>query len=244
MSKPYKEFEPAWVKEPAPKDSYRSVFRWGDPDFVKYPKESLYKMMKEKFGMTDEDFKAYDGDIGMDRVELNAPCRLAPEHIRAFKDIVGADFVTTDDYPRLAVAYGKTGYDALRLRQKRIDCLPDVVVYPDTTEQIEKIVAYCTAHKIPLYVYGGGSSVTRGVEPVKGGVSLDMRLRYNKVLSFNETDQTITVQTGMSGPKLEETLNRAPELFGAKRAYTCGHFPQSFEPFRQAVIPERPPDPI
>lgn len=114
MSKPYKEFEPAWVKEPAPKDSYRSVFRWGDPDFVKYPKESLYKMMKEKFGMTDEDFKAYDGDIGMDRVELNAPCRLAPEHIRAFKDIVGADFVTTDDYPRLAVAYGKTGYDALR----------------------------------------------------------------------------------------------------------------------------------
>lgn len=107
MSKPYKEFEPAWVKEPAPKDSYRSVFRWGDPDFVKYPKESLYKMMKEKFGMTDEDFKAYDGDIGMDRVELNAPCRLAPEHIRAFKDIVGADFVTTDDYPRLAVAYGK-----------------------------------------------------------------------------------------------------------------------------------------
>ena len=52
MSKPYKEFEPAWVKEPAPKDSYRSVFRWGDPDFVKYPKESLYKMMKEKPDMT------------------------------------------------------------------------------------------------------------------------------------------------------------------------------------------------
>ena len=33
----------------------------------------------------------------------------------------------------------------------------------------------------------------------------------------------------MSGPKLEETLNRAVENFGAKRAYTCGHFPQSFE---------------
>ena len=33
----------------------------------------------------------------------------------------------------------------------------------------------------------------------------------------------------MSGPKLEETLNNAEKLFGAKRAYTCGHFPQSFE---------------
>lgn len=47
MSKPYKGFEPKWVKEAAPTDSWRSVFRWGDPDFVKYPKESLYKMMKE-----------------------------------------------------------------------------------------------------------------------------------------------------------------------------------------------------
>lgn len=33
----------------------------------------------------------------------------------------------------------------------------------------------------------------------------------------------------MSGPKLEETLNNAVSTLGAKRAYTCGHFPQSFE---------------
>ena len=83
--------------------------------------------------------------------------------------------------------------------------------------------------KIPLYVYGGGSSVTRGVEPICGGISLDMRRHFNKVIDFNETDQTITVEAGMSGPKLEETLNNAVKLFGAKRAYTCGHFPQSFE---------------
>jgi alkyldihydroxyacetonephosphate synthase len=56
-----------------------------------------------------------------------------------------------------------------------------------------------------------------------------MRLRFNKVILFNETDQTITVEAGMSGPKLEEILNDAKKLFGAKRAYTCGHFPQSFE---------------
>jgi alkyldihydroxyacetonephosphate synthase len=33
----------------------------------------------------------------------------------------------------------------------------------------------------------------------------------------------------MSGPDLEKTLNNAKELFNAKRSYTCGHFPQSFE---------------
>ena len=155
--------------------------------------------------------------------------QLAQEHLDALREIVGEEGFSVSDYARLSVAYGFTAYDILRLRHKIIDSVPDVVLYPDTTEQVEKIVAYATEHSIPLYVYGGGSSVTRGVEPVKGGISLDMRRRFNKVISFNEIDQTITVQAGMSGPDLEKTLQSAPELFGAKRQYTCGHFPQSFE---------------
>ncbi len=229
-NKPYKGFEPKWVLTPAPEGSYRSIFRWGDPEFFKYPKESLYKLMKETFKMTDDDFKDYTDDIGFDKVDLSDyPSKIDPKHVKALKKIVGDDFVTTEDYPRLAVAYGCTGYDLLRLRHKQIENLPDVVVYPDTTEQVEQLVAYAVKNKIPLYVYGGGSSVTRGMEAVKGGMTLDMRKRFNKVISFNETDQTITVQAGISGPKLEETLQNAPSLFGAKRAYTCGHFPQSFE---------------
>lgn len=97
MSKPYKGFEPKWVKEAAPTDSWRSVFRWGDPDFVKYPKESLYKMMKEKFKMTDDDFRHYDGSIGMEKIELtNCPVRLEQKHIDALKEIVGEKYMRTD----------------------------------------------------------------------------------------------------------------------------------------------------
>ena len=229
-TKPYKGFEPKWLLTPAPEGSYRSIFRWGDPEFFKYPKESLYKLMKETFKMTDEDFKDYTDDIGFDKVDLSDhPSKIAKKHVDALKKIVGDEFVTTEDYPRLAVAYGCTAYDLLRLRHKVIENVPDAVVYPDTTEQVEQIVAYCVKNKIPLYVYGGGSSVTRGMEAVKGGITLDMRKRFNKVISFNEIDQTITVKAGMSGPDLEKTLQNAPELFGAKRQYTCGHFPQSFE---------------
>lgn len=231
-NKPYKGFEPKWVLEPAPADSYRSIFRWGDPNFFKYPKESLYKYVKNVCNLKDEQFVDYCDDIGMDKVELD-PKKYAPKidkkHVKAIAEIVGEKNVSQSDYDRLAVAYGQTGYDLLRLRHRRFDALPDLVVFPETTEQIEKIVAYVVENKIPLYVYGGGSSVTRGVEPVKGGVTLDMRRNFNKVIKFNEVDQTITVQAGMSGPKLEETLQNAPALFGAKRQYTCGHFPQSFE---------------
>ena len=206
-NKPYKGFEPNWLLTPAPENSYRSIFRWGDPNFFKYPKESLYTLMKEKFQMTDDDFKAYSDDTGFDPVELpDHPVQLAPEHIDALKAIVGEQNLSTTDYDRLSVAYGATAYDLLRLRHKRIDSVPDVVLYPETSEQVEQIVAYSTEHHIPLYVYGGGSSVTRGVEPTKGGISLDMRRNFNKVISFNEIDQTITVQAGMSGPDLENTL--------------------------------------
>lgn len=85
-NKPYKGFEPKWVLTPAPADSYRSIFRWGDPNFFKYPKESLYTLMKETFKMTDDDFKAYSDDIGFDPVDLSDhPVQLAPEHIEALK---------------------------------------------------------------------------------------------------------------------------------------------------------------
>ena len=119
-NKPYKGFEPKWLLTPAPAGSYRSIFRWGDPEFFKYPKESLYKMMKEAFHMTDEDFRDYTDDIGFDQVSLpDHPSRIAPEHLEALKKIVGEEFVTTGDYERLSVAYGCTGYDLLRLRHKQ-----------------------------------------------------------------------------------------------------------------------------
>jgi len=231
MSKAYKGFRPNWIEEAAPKNSYRSIFRWGDPNFVKYPKESLFNLMKNTFEMSDSDFENYAMDTGFDEVKLpeKLKSKIDKKHLNAFKKIVGEDNVSISDYDRLAVAYGQTAYDLLRLRQKKIESLPDVVLYPSETKQIEEIVKYCVKNKLPLYVYGGGSSVTRGVECVKGGVSLDMRRNFNKVLSFNEIDQTITVQAGLSGPALEEALNNAPERFNAKRRYTCGHFPQSFE---------------
>ena len=137
----------------------------------------------------------------------------------ALREIVGAHNLSTDDYDRLSVAYGKTMFDVLRLRKHICDNVPDVVLYPENKQQIERIVEFCSQEKIPLYVYGGGSSVTRGVEPIKGGISLDMRRNFNKVVDFTEVDQTITVAAGMSGTHLAETLRNAQKRLGAQRAY-------------------------
>lgn len=228
MSKNKEQFTPNWFEEMTPEESYRSIFKWGDPKEFKHPNHRLYGLMKKTFNMTDEDFKIPQ-NMGLEKVKYDKKPNLREEQLKVFKTIVGEENVKIDDYSRLQIAYGKTMVDLMRLREGIVENIPDVVLHPRNKEDIEKIVKYCNEQLIPVYVYGGGSSVTRGVECVKGGVSLDMRVHMNKVIKFNEINQTITVEPGMSGPKLEETLNNAKKLFNAKRAYTCGHFPQSFE---------------
>lgn len=228
MKRKVEEFYPDWYHEEAPAGSWRSILKWGDPNEFKAPSRALYRMMKDVFDMTDDDFKEKK-EMGLEKVEYDSPSRFTEQQLKDLAAIVGEDNVTTDDYARLSVAYGKTMIDLMRLRKHIAENLPDAVVYPRSHEDIVKLVKYCNDNKIPMYVYGGGSSVTRGVEPVCGGVSLDMRKNFNKVVRFSEHNQTITVEAGMSGPRLEEILNHAPEILHAKGRYTCGHFPQSFE---------------
>lgn len=221
-------FYPEWCEEAPPKESYRSILKWGDPNEFKHPNKRLYALMKKTFEMTDEDFKIKK-EMGNETVAYDKPIQLSSEHIEALTHIVGTENVKSDNYSRLQVAYGKTMIDLMRLRKGIVENVPDLVLHPRSKADIQQIVDYCNTHKIPVYIYGGGSSVTRGVECMEGGVSLDMRVHMKRVVKFNEINQTITVEAGMSGPDLEKTLNNAQALFGAKRAYTCGHFPQSFE---------------
>jgi alkyldihydroxyacetonephosphate synthase len=222
------QFYPDWYEEAPAEGSYRSILKWGDPKEFKHPNKKLYALMKKTFNMTDDDF-AKKQKMGLEKVSYKKEISLTNEQVEYFKKILGAENVKEDEYSRLQIAYGKTMIDLMRLREGIVENVPDLVLHPRDKKDVEEIVKYCCQEKISVYVYGGGSSVTRGVECVKGGVSLDMRVHMKKVLKFSEINQTITVEAGMSGPDLERTLNDAKTLFNAKRAYTCGHFPQSFE---------------
>ncbi|MEA5079524.1 MAG: FAD-binding oxidoreductase [Anaerolineaceae bacterium] len=219
---------PTWYEKVVPTGTYRSLFKWGDPAEFKHPNSGLVKLMLDTFKMSCSDFLVPE-DLALDKVEIDVPVKLARKHLDKFAELCGAENLRTDTYTRIKKSYGGGMIDALRLRKHIVENIADVVVAPRNQKEIEALVAYCDEERIPMYVFGGGSTVTRGMEAVKGGVTIDMSVHMNQVVRFNETDQTITVQAGMSGPALEEVLNHAPEMLGAKRRYTCGHFPQSFE---------------
>ena len=221
-------FSPDWYEKVPTANSYRSIFKWGYPDKFKHPNKRLYALMKESFGMTDEDFLTKE-NLGEEKVEYDLPGKLTEKQLEELRGIVGPENVHTDDYNRLRVAYGKMMYDLIRLREKTIENLPDAVISPRDKEDIRRLVAWCSENKVPVTPFAGGSSVMRGPECPKGGISLDMRAHMNKIIRLNPMNQTVTVQPGMLGPDFEAALNDAPNLYNTKLRYTCGHLPQSFD---------------
>lgn len=221
-------FTPEWFEGTLPERSYRSAFKWGAPDGFKHPNPRLYALMKDIFGLDDDHFSRPQ-KLGLEEVDTEAPISLTAEQVSAFESFVGGENVKKDVYSRLRVSYGKTMIDALRLRDHEVENLPDLVLHPRDRNDVEKIVRYCHEQEIPLYTYGAGSSVTRGTECMKNGVSIHLGTHMNRILSVNAVNQTVTVEPGILGPALEEALNDARQRFGAPHAYTCGHFPQSFE---------------
>ncbi len=223
-----KVFQPDWTETAPRKGTIRSIVKYGKQDAFKHPSHGWVGMMMDEFAMDKDDFsrKVEEGNT---EVVLEKPVALDAKHIERFREIVGKENVVNDGYSRVKYAYGKTTEELMELRKGIIREVADVVVHPRDKQDVKDLVAYCNENRIPIYVFAAGSSVNFGVRPAKGGVTLVISTHMNKLLEINEADQTARVQPGMFGPAYEEALNRAPEIYGTKRKYTCGHFPQSFE---------------
>lgn len=89
--------------------------------------------------------------------------------------------------------------------------LPELVVWPGSTEDVSRIMTICNAHRIPVTAFGAGTSLEGHTTPVRGGVSLDMT-RMNRLLSADPGDMVAVVEPGLTREALNEDL-RATGLF-------------------------------
>jgi glycolate oxidase len=83
--------------------------------------------------------------------------------------------------------------------------LPDFVVTPKTTEEVQKIVQLANREKIPIVPMGNGMALTGLVIPLKGGIVMDMK-RMNKILEVNEKARYAVVEGGTSQGMLKAYL--------------------------------------
>ena len=85
--------------------------------------------------------------------------------------------------------------------------LPDYVVMPKTTEEVQAIVELANRDKIPLVPLGGGLNLNGLTLPLRGGIVVDMR-RMDRILEVDEKSRYAVIEAGVSEGRLKAYLER------------------------------------
>ncbi len=95
---------------------------------------------------------------------------------------------------------------------------PGAVVWPTTTEDVARIVAWCAERGVAIAPFGAGSGVCGGTLPTRDTVLLDVK-RMKRWRHFDAETPSVDVEAGALGIRFEEDLQ--------ERGFTLGHFPSS-----------------
>ena len=83
--------------------------------------------------------------------------------------------------------------------------IPDVVLFPETNEEISNILKICNNHKAPVVPFGTATSLEGSVLGIKNGISLSLE-KMNKIIKINTEDFDCRVQAYVTREHLNENL--------------------------------------
>jgi glycolate oxidase len=112
---------------------------------------------------------------------------VSPELTEQFRSIVGPANVLIDEETRTICASDETEDHVF---------MPQMVLTPGTAEEIASVMRLCHEHIIPVTPRGGGTSLSGGSLPVKGGVVIWMK-RFNRIIEIDELNLQATVEPGV-----------------------------------------------
>jgi D-lactate dehydrogenase (cytochrome) len=82
---------------------------------------------------------------------------------------------------------------------------PDLVAYPESSEEVAAIVRACAGQRAPIVPFGAGTSLEGNAASVRGGLCVDFA-RMNRVLAVNIEDMDCRVQPGVTRKQLNAEL--------------------------------------
>ncbi len=118
------------------------------------------------------------------------------EIVRAMRAIVPGEGVIADEASmRPFESDGLTAY-----RQT-----PLVVVLPQTTEQVSRVLAWCQQNDVKIAPRGSGTSLSGGALPLEDGVLLVLS-KLNRVLDIDYANRCVTVQPGVTNLAISQAV--------------------------------------
>lgn len=125
---------------------------------------------------------------------------------------------------RLRHGHGHTQEEMFAIKHKRLGRIPDMVVYPESEEQVAALISAAKQHDAVLIPFGGGTNVTDALrcrnEEKRTIVSVDMR-RMNRILWIDKENMMARIEAGAVGRHIMSQL----EKYGV----SMGHEPDSVE---------------
>ena len=118
------------------------------------------------------------------------------------KKILNSRFSESES-TRLNYARGEDTYDPI---------LSKAVVFPETNEEVSKILKLCIQHKIPVVPFGTGTSLEGNVVGNDQGITISLE-KMNKVLSVNVEDFDCKVQACVTREQLNDYLREDGVFF-------------------------------
>jgi alkyldihydroxyacetonephosphate synthase len=159
--------------------------------------------------------------VTLDAVELPEAI-VNPRFLAELESALHPGQIYDNRLERVIHAYGKGLRDLFRLRRGSAEGAPDLVVYPESENDVIAVLRAAAHHDVVVIPFGGGSNIAGCLERMEAhrmAVSLDTR-RMRRVLAVDADSFTARVEAGVFGPDLEDQL-------GAQ-GMTLGHFPDSF----------------
>ncbi|MVT10809.1 FAD-binding oxidoreductase [Chitinophaga tropicalis] len=117
-------------------------------------------------------------------------------HLEVFRETVGEAYVLVDKENLDNYAHDET---------EDLHYLPEVVLKPDTTEQLSRIMALCQQEGLPVTPRGGGTGLSGGALPQWGGVLISME-RFNRILDLDERNLQVTTEPGVITEVLQDAV--------------------------------------
>ena len=115
--------------------------------------------------------------------------------IQYFQNLLDERCITNES---LREAYGQDHTEDLVF-------IPEVVLKPETTDEVSAIMKYCNAEGIPVTPSGARTGLSGGALPIHGGVALSME-RFNKIIAIDEKNHQVTVEPGVITQVLQDAV--------------------------------------
>ena len=116
--------------------------------------------------------------------------------IAAMRDIVPGEGVIVDEDELRA--YDCDGLSAYRQ-------LPLIVVLPETTDQVARIMRYCNEHKVKIVPRGAGTSLSGGSLPLADAITLGLG-KFNRILETDWENRCVVTQPGVTNLALTKAV--------------------------------------